>query len=163
MHNNFFVLAKQLGELCVAKNVQIALGESCTGGTVSALITDVSGCSKWFNGGAVVYSNVAKTNILGVDEKLITHHGAVSEPVAKAMAEGALLKFKADLALSITGIAGPEGGTTEKPVGTVCFALADKKGVEAKTLHFTSGRGYIRESAASYALEWMIKHLSIIM
>ncbi|OGT41506.1 MAG: hypothetical protein A3F13_03620 [Gammaproteobacteria bacterium RIFCSPHIGHO2_12_FULL_40_19] len=163
MHNNFFILAKQLGELCIANHVQIALAESCTGGNVSALITDVSGSSKWFNGGAVVYSNAAKTNILGVDEKLIVHHGAVSEPVAKAMAEGALLKFKANLAVSITGVAGPGGGSAEKPVGMVCFALADKKSVEEKTLYFTSGRGYVRESAASFALEWMIKHLSIIM
>lgn len=163
MHNNFFVLAKQLGELCVANNVQIALAESCTGGSVSALITDVSGCSRWFNGSAIVYNNAAKTNLLGVDEKLIIECGAVSESVAKAMAIGALHKFQSDMALSMTGVAGPSGGTVDKPVGMVCFALATHKSIEAKTAHFTSGRDYIRESAAFFALEWMIKHLSIII
>ena len=163
MNNNFFVLCKKLGELCVAKNTHIALAESCTGGNVSALITDVAGSSAWFNGGAVVYSNLAKTNLLSVDEKLIEKYGAVSEAVAKAMAQGALQKLHADLALSITGVAGPGGGTKEKPVGMVCFALADKNGVDAKTMHFTSGRDYVRKSASLFALEWMIMHLSIII
>jgi nicotinamide-nucleotide amidase len=163
MHNNFFVLAKRLGQLCVANDVHIALAESCTGGWVSAKITDVAGSAGWFNGSAVVYSNESKSNLLGIDQTLIQEFGAVSEPVAKAMAQSALHRFHSDLALSITGIAGPGGGTLQKPVGMVCFALADKKGVDAKTLHFSSGRDYIRESAAFFALEWMIKHLSIII
>jgi len=155
------VLCKKLGELCVAKNMRIALAESCTGGNVSALITDVAGSSNWFNGGAVVYSNVAKTHLLDVDKKLIEQDGAVSETTAKAMATGALHKFHADLAVAITGVAGPQGDTTEKPVGTVCFALADHKGVDAKTMHFSSGREYVRRSASFFALEWMVMHLSI--
>lgn len=161
MKNNFFVLSKKLGDLCVKNNAHIALAESCTGGNASGFITDVVGCSEWFNGCAVVYSNIAKIELLGVDEKLIKQYGAVSEPIAEAMAIGARHKFHADLALAITGVAGPGGGSTEKPVGTVCFALTDAKGVDAKTLHFTSGRGYIRRSASLFALEWMIMHLSI--
>lgn len=158
MHNNFFVLARHLGELCISKNVRIALAESCTGGRVSSLITDVSGSSAWFNGGAVVYTNAAKSALLDVDPELISQHGAVSEPVAQAMAQGALRKLQADFALSITGIAGPAGGSTKKPVGQVCFALADHKGVDAKTMYFTSGRENIRQSASLFALEWMILH-----
>lgn len=161
MDTHFFVLSKKLGELCVLRDMRIALAESCTGGNVSKLITDVPGSSTWFIGGAVVYSNTAKTSILDVKEELIAKHGAVSEAVAKAMAEGALQKFHADVALAITGVAGPLGGTTEKPVGMVCFALADRKSVDAKTLHFTSGRDHIRKSACLFALEWMTMHLSI--
>lgn len=162
-NNNFFVLCKKLGELCVAHQVRVALAESCTGGLVSSLITDVSGSSHWFNGSAVVYSNLGKTNLLSVDSQLIEQHGAVSETVATAMAQGALEKFHSDFALSITGVAGPLGGTVEKPVGTVCFALADKsaKTCDAKTMHFTSGRAYIRSCASEFAIEWLILHLSI--
>jgi len=155
---NLYVLCKQLGELCAAGGVRIALAESCTGGRVSSLITDVAGSSAWFNGGAVVYTNAAKTALLGVDAELIVEHGAVSELVAKAMAQGALRHLQADFALSITGIAGPSGGSAAKPVGQVCFALADHKGVDVKTMLFTGGRENIRRSAALFALEWMILH-----
>ena len=158
MYNNFFVLARHLGELCISKDVHIALAESCTGGRVSSLITDVAGSSSWFNGGAVVYTNAAKSALLDVDPELIDQYGAVSESVAKAMAQGALRKLQADFALSITGIAGPNGGSVEKPVGQVCFALADHKGVDAKTMFFSGGRESIRKSAALFAFEWMILH-----
>lgn len=160
-NNNFFVLCKKLGDLCIKQNVRIALAESCTGGSVAAHITDLPGSSRWFNGCAVVYSNLAKSHLLDVDEQLIKQHGAVSEDVAAAMAQGALKKFQADVALSITGVAGPGGGTVEKPVGMVCFALTDHKSVLTKTMHFTSGREYIRECASMFALEWLTMHLSI--
>ncbi|EKD77984.1 MAG: competence damage-inducible protein A [uncultured bacterium] len=163
MHNNLFSLCKQLDHLCVKQNIHIALAESCTGGMLSALLTDIAGSSAWYCGGVISYSNEAKLALLGVDLKTIENHGAVSEPVAKAMAQGALKQFGADSALSITGIAGPHGGSEKKPVGTVCFALADHKGVDAKTMHFTSGRDYIRKNACIFALEWMIMHLSIII
>lgn len=161
MNNNFFVLCKQLGELCSAQNVRIALAESCTGGLVSSLITDVAGSSDWFLGGAVVYSNLAKQNILHVDSDLLEKQGAVSEAVAMAMAKGAMTQFESDIALSITGIAGPHGGTEAKPVGMVCFALVDRQSgfSEAKTQHFASGRDWIRKGAAGFALEWMIEYL----
>lgn len=153
-----FVLCQRLGQLCLQKNRQIALAESCTGGTLAACITEVPGVSHWFNGSAVVYSNIAKTQVLGVDPRILAQYGAVSEPVAKAMAQGALEKFQSTLALSITGVAGPDGGTQEKPVGMVCFALADKMHgtCKAKTLHLTSGRGHIRSCAAKVALEWLL-------
>ncbi|OGT45634.1 MAG: hypothetical protein A3E82_09075 [Gammaproteobacteria bacterium RIFCSPHIGHO2_12_FULL_38_11] len=155
MINNLFASAKQLGELCKQRNIRIALAESCTGGSVSALLTEVPGSSQWFNGSVVVYSNLAKENCLGVSKDLLTQHGAVSEPVAKAMAEGALKKFSADIAVSITGVAGPSGGTKEKPVGMVCFGLAKAEGCETKTMHFTSGRGYIRQSAVAFVIDWL--------
>lgn len=155
---NLYVLCKQLGALCVTNGVRIALAESCTGGRVSSLITDVSGSSAWFNGSAVVYTNAAKSTLLDVDPELIDQYGAVSEAVAKAMAQGALHKLQADFALSITGIAGPGGGSASKPVGQVCFAVADHKSVDAKTMFFTGGRESIRSSAALFALEWMILH-----
>lgn len=161
MSNNFYTLCKKLGQLCIKRSMRIALAESCTGGMLSALITDVTGSSQWFNGSAVVYSNPAKSNLLGVDDLVIKNHGAVSEVVAKAMAQGAQHAFHANIALSITGVAGPLGGTVEKPVGMVCFALADKDSVESKTMHFTSGRHAIRQNATLFALEWLVMHLSI--
>ncbi len=161
MNNNFFVLCKQLGELCSAQKVRIALAESCTGGLVSSLITEVAGSSQWFLGGAVVYSDLAKKSLLKVDSDLLEEQGAVSEAVAVAMAKGAMTQFESDIALSITGIAGPHGGTEAKPVGTVCFALVDRRSgfSEAKVQYFASGRDWIRKSAAEFALEWMINHL----
>ena len=162
MDNNLFVLCRKLGQLCDAKETRIALAESCTGGMLSSLLTEVAGSSSWFNGAAIVYSNLAKENILGVDQNLIISRGAVSEDVAKAMAQGALEKLHADLAMSITGIAGPSGGTKEKPVGMVCFALADKKdGVQSKTMHFTGGRANVRRCACLFVLDWLMMHLSI--
>ncbi|MCX7121305.1 MAG: CinA family protein [Gammaproteobacteria bacterium] len=161
MINNLYVLAKQLGALCIARNIKIALAESCTGGSVSALLTEVPGSSQWFNGGAVVYSNLAKTALLGVDSDLIKQYGAVSEPVAKAMAEGALKKLSADMAVSISGIAGPGGGTEEKPVGTVCFGLAKAAGCETKTMYFLSGRENVRQCAVHYVITWLIQAISV--
>ncbi|MCX7124782.1 MAG: CinA family protein [Gammaproteobacteria bacterium] len=161
MINNLYALAKQLGELCVSHNIKIALAESCTGGSLSGLITEISGSSAWFNGAVVVYSNAAKVQLLNVDSTTLGECGAVSEPVAKEMAIGALEQFQADVALSITGVAGPFGGSKEKPVGTVCFALVDKKrGIcESRTMNFTSGREYIRRSATEFAIAWLIQAL----
>ena len=163
MTHNLYALAKQLGEVCLAKNTKIALAESCTGGSLSALITDIAGSSAWFNGSVVVYSNAGKENLIDVSHALIKQDGAVSEPVAKAMAQGVLQKFSADIALSITGIAGPGGGSEKKPVGTVCFALADKKTgtCESKTMLFVSGRDAIRKGACAFALHWMIRSISV--
>lgn len=161
MYHNFFTLSKHVGALCTAQNVRIALAESCTGGLLASCLTDVAGCSDWFAGSAVVYSNHAKTHLLGVDEKPIADHGAVSIEVASAMAEGALHRFHTDYALAITGIAGPSGGSEKKPVGTVCFALADLKGIETEVKYFTSGRGNVRQQAVLFALEWLIIHLTV--
>lgn len=161
MSDSLFVLCRELGRQCVSRNLHIAFAESCTGGAVASVITETSGSSAWFNGSAVVYSNFSKTQLLNVSPELIQIHGAVSESVAMAMAHGALEKFQADLAIAITGIAGPLGGTKEKPVGMICFALATKKNntTMAKTAYFTSGREYIRRSATEFVLQWLIEDI----
>jgi nicotinamide-nucleotide amidase len=132
---------------------RIATAESCTAGLLSARLTDRPGSSAYVMGGAVVYSNEAKTELLGVDPALIADHGAVSQPVAQAMAGGALERFNADTAVAITGIAGPDGGTADKPVGTVCFAVAlTEGGGLTRTLLLPGGRTDIRERSTTVAM-----------
>jgi nicotinamide-nucleotide amidase len=116
--------AKDVLDVCRSGGLLLATAESCTGGLVAAVITSIAGCSSVFERGFVTYSNAAKTELLGVPAEMIAAHGAVSEPVARAMAEGALLRSHADIAVSVTGIAGPDGGSAEKPVGLVHFACA---------------------------------------
>ncbi len=140
----------QIAELLAGR--RIATAESCTAGMVAARLTDRAGSSDYVMGGAVVYSNEAKSQVLGVDPALIAEHGAVSEPVAEAMAAGALDKFRADTAIAITGIAGPGGGSTEKPVGTVCFTVAMTGATPStRTLLLPGNRADIRERAATVA------------
>lgn len=132
---------------------RIATAESCTAGLLSARLTDRPGSSAYVTGGAVVYSNEAKTELLGVDPALIADHGAVSQPVAEAMADGALRRFNADTAVAITGIAGPDGGTADKPVGTVCFAVARTDGGGlTRALLLPGGRTDIRERSTTVAM-----------
>ena len=118
--------AARLAELLKNRHAMLATAESCTGGGVAYAITAIPGSSHWFDRGFVVYTNESKIEMLGVDASLIKKHGAVSEPVARALAEGSLKHSHADYSLAITGIAGPGGGTDEKPVGTVWFAWAGK-------------------------------------
>lgn len=126
----------------------LAMAESCTGGRVAARLVDVAGASEVFAGSVVAYSNASKTALLGVDDELLREHGAVSEPVAMAMAAGARDRFQTDLALSTTGVAGPDGGTAEKPVGTVCFGLATAEELRSWTLQIPDlGREFIRDRA----------------
>jgi nicotinamide-nucleotide amidase len=133
--------------------VKVALAESCTGGLVTKMLTDFAGSSDYVIGGVVSYANSAKTALLGVSEGLLREHGAVSEPVARAMAEGALKNLGADLAVGITGIAGPTGGSPAKPVGTVCFGLARKNGASLTTTEvFPGDREGVRTLAAYRAL-----------
>ncbi|GAB7144529.1 competence/damage-inducible protein A [Mycobacterium riyadhense] len=140
---------------------RIATAESCTAGLLAARLTDRPGSSDYVIGGVVSYSNEAKVQLLGVDAALIEAHGAVSEPVAKAMATGALQRFGADTAVAITGIAGPGGGTAEKPVGTVCFTvlLADGRG-ETRTLGLPGNRSDIRERSTTVAMHLLRRTLS---
>ena len=145
-----------------AKGLKIATAESCTGGLVAALLTEISGSSAVVERGFVTYSNEAKTDLVGVPADLIAIHGAVSEPVARAMAEGALAHSRADVTVGITGVAGPTGGTTTKPVGLVHFGLA-RKGVA--TLHLERrygdlGRETIRRRAVEDALSLLEQALS---
>jgi nicotinamide-nucleotide amidase len=148
------IAAWDLLDLCKAKALTVVTAESCTGGLVAAALTDAPGASKVVDGGFVTYSNEAKQKCLGVPKELIDTYGAVSEQVARAMAEGALQNSPADLSVSITGIAGPEGGTPDKPVGLVHFAAARRGGpvVHREKRFGDTGRGQIRRDAAMEAL-----------
>jgi nicotinamide-nucleotide amidase len=140
---------------------RIATAESCTAGMLTARLTERPGSSAYVMGGVVAYSNEAKVELLGVDAALIERHGAVSEPVAEAMAEGALTRFDADTAVSVTGIAGPDGGTEEKPVGTVCWSvkLADGPGI-ARTVRLPGDRADIRDRSTTVAMHLLRRVLS---
>jgi len=141
-------LSTQLGQALKEKNFTLALAESCTGGLASAAITDIAGSSAWFDRGFVTYTNAAKQSMLKVTEQTLIQYGAVSEETAKEMAIGALNNSLADIAASITGIAGPTGGSIDKPVGTVCFAYAIKNGsVTTITKRFTGNRQQIRHQS----------------
>ena len=145
-------LVAALAERLQSKNWQIAAAESCTGGAIAAACTDLAGSSGWFERGFVTYSNAAKTDLLGVDAALIARHGAVSEPVARAMARGAVAHSRAQVALAVTGVAGPGGGSAEKPVGTVWFGWATPAGVVTEMRHFDGERAAVRHAAVRHAL-----------
>ncbi len=149
-------IAEKLVTLCRARGLKLTTAESCTGGLVAGAITSIPGASEVLDFGFVTYSNAAKTELLGVAAELITAIGAVSEAVALRMASGALNRAGADLAVSVTGIAGPGGGSPEKPVGTVWFGLATRKGVIARHRHFTGDRDAIRAASVSFALNLLL-------
>lgn len=157
-----------LSNICVNNSWQITTAESCTGGLVAKLITDLAGSSQWFERGFVTYSNLAKEQMLGVDAQLLADCGAVSEPVAEAMAKGALRNSQAQIALSITGIAGPGGGTKIKPVGLVCFGWAyyiveegalENKEIIATTSsqRFSGDREAVRNQSALFSLQKIVE------
>ncbi len=150
-------LANQLLIMARAKNIRIITAESCTGGLIAASLTDIAGSSDVVEGGFITYANEAKTSMLGVPESLIAQHGAVSEPVALAMAQGALDHSRAQLSVAVTGIAGPSGGSDAKPVGLVFIAVAMKGKTPHATRHLFSGnRRDIREHAVNAALQMMM-------
>ena len=149
-------LAGKLVSLCRARGLTVTTAESCTGGLVAGAITAISGSSEMFERGFVTYSNDAKTELLGVPAGLITAVGAVSEAVARSMAQGALIRAKADLAVSVTGIAGPGGGSAAKPVGTVWFGLASKTGGITRHRRFTGDRAAIRAASVVFALNLLL-------
>jgi nicotinamide-nucleotide amidase len=150
-------LAARLVMMCRARGVRLATAESCTGGLIAAAITAIPGSSEVLDRGFVTYSNAAKTELLGVPEGLIAAVGAVSEAVAQRMAVGAKKHAGVDLAVSVTGIAGPGGGSLEKPVGTVWFGLANHHG-DVFTRHkvFAGGRDAIRAASVTFALELLL-------
>jgi nicotinamide-nucleotide amidase len=153
-------LASVVGALLAERRESLALAESCTGGLLGALLTDVAGASRFLLGGIVSYADAVKRSDLGVPASLLEAHGAVSEPVAKAMAEGAQARFGSDHALAITGIAGPGGGTDEKPVGTVWLALSSaEKKTRTVTRHFRGDREMIRRVSAFAAMEILRQRL----
>ncbi len=154
-------LASLLIDLLKTQKKTITTVESCTGGLMAAAITAISGSSEVFETGFITYSNAAKTALVGVPETLFPLNGAVSEEVAFAMAEGALKTAGADIALSVTGIAGPTGGSAEKPVGMVCFGLGHGGETFTRTQQFGNiGRDAVREKSVAYALKWAIDTLS---
>lgn len=146
--------AKDVLDVCRGGGLLLATAESCTGGLIAAVITSIAGCSSVFERGFVTYSNAAKTELLGVPADMIEEHGAVSEPVARAMAEGALLRSHADIAVSVTGIAGPDGGSAEKPVGLVHFACArrDTPTEHVRMLYGMRDRDEIMQASARQAI-----------
>ena len=145
-------LPEVIGQLLIEQGASLGLAESCTGGLVSQWITQVPGASQYYKGGIVGYANTAKSQILGVSELLLNKYGAVSEPVARAMAQGAARSFGTKYALSITGIAGPSGGTTDKPVGLVHWAVNSPQGTLSKERVFLGERSQVQQRAATAAL-----------
>jgi len=157
-------LVARLASLCKATETVVATAESCTGGLVSTCITEMPGSSAWFDRGFVTYSNQAKIDLLGVAEQVLQQHGAVSETTAKQMAEGAVRHSLAHLSVSITGVAGPDGGTDSKPVGMVCFAVGEKCTdgsitSTANTQYFKGDRHSIRLQATHHALGLLVQAL----
>lgn len=150
-------LAAELGAALKQKGWKLALAESCTGGMAAACVTAIPGSSAWFERGFVTYSNESKIELLGVSPQTLEKYGAVSEETAQEMALGALKHSHADIAAAITGIAGPDGGSAEKPVGMVCFAWAYKSGkVVCDTQHFAGDRQTIRGLSVQHALnQWL--------
>lgn len=144
--------AEALLQRAKAKGVMIATAESCTAGLIAGELTEIAGSSAIFDRGFVTYSNAAKTEMLGVDAATIAAHGAVSEQVAHAMAAGALARANAQIAVAVTGVAGP-GGTAQKPEGMVCFGLATPSGIQTETKQFGPiGRAAVRAATVAYAL-----------
>ena len=141
-----------VADLMLKHQWMLATAESCTGGLIAGACTDLAGSSVWFERGFVTYSNAAKTEMLGVDAALIATQGAVSEPVVRAMVQGALQHSKAQVAVAVTGVAGPTGGSTEKPVGTVWFGWATPIGLHSEVQQFAGDRAAVRSATVHHAL-----------
>lgn len=162
-HEPVWPLAVAVGGAVAARGARLATAESCTGGWIAKVLTDVAGSSVWFERGWVTYSNAAKQQDLAVPEALLTAGGAVSEPVVLAMARGALERSGADFAVAVSGVAGPGGGTPEKPVGTVWTAWAwhgaEGTGAKAECRHFPGDRDAVRRQTVVFALEGLLAAL----
>lgn len=152
-----FRLAEKVGAALKKRKLMLATAESCTGGWVSEAVTMVPGSSDWFERGFVTYTYISKREMLGVSEGTLGKHGAVAEEVVREMAEGALARSHAQVAVAVSGIAGPSGGTPEKPVGTVCFAWATKgSGPRSETRHYSGNREAVRRQSVERALEGVL-------
>lgn len=151
---------QNIAERLMATGKSVSCAESCTGGLLAAEFTRLPGSSAWFHMSWVTYSNEAKQRLLGVLPHTLETYGAVSEETVREMAEGALRLANADYALSISGIAGPDGGSAQKPVGTVCFGLATRQTSFARRMHFTGDRNAVRAQAVAFALQWLAQELA---
>ena len=152
-------LASKIGARLKASRGMLVTAESCTGGWVARVVTSVPGASDWFERGFVPYSNASKSELLGVRSATLRRHGAVSEQAAREMALGALRKSRGTVALAITGVAGPTGGTAAKPVGMVCFAWARGSKLRSETRRFRGDRESVRRKSAQHALQGVLKFL----
>ena len=152
-------LCRLMADLMLKKQFFLAAAESCTGGLIAAACTDLAGSSQWFERGFVTYSNAAKTEMLGVDAALIAQFGAVSEPVAAAMAQGAVKHSAAQVSVAVTGVAGPTGGSAEKPVGTVWIAWCVNEDTTTEMCHFNGDRATVRALTVQRALQGLIERL----
>jgi len=159
MKNNH-ELAVELGEVLSVAGLMLATAESCTGGMIAARVTDIAGSSGWFERSFVAYSNDAKCEMLGVHRDIIETHGAVSEAVVQQMVAGALARSAAHVAVAVSGVAGPDGGSVEKPVGTICFAWGyGGDSIVTETRCFDGDRSAVRERAVCHALRRVIERL----
>lgn len=154
------VLVGLLADLLLKKGWLLATAESCTGGMISAVCTDLAGSSNWFERGFVTYSNDAKTDMLGVPAALITAQGAVSEEVARAMAQGAITHSRARVTVAVTGVAGPTGGSRAKPVGTVWFGFMVDGQLSSEMKHFSGDRAAVRAATVQHALQRLLQLLA---
>lgn len=151
---------KALAAFFINNRLMLATAESCTGGLIAAACTDLAGSSAWFERGFVTYSNAAKTELLGVPAELIATHGAVSEPVVRAMAAGAVAHSHAQVAVAVTGVAGPTGGSPDKPVGTVWLGWSVGGHITTECCHFAGDRAAVRSATVSHALTRLVKLVS---
>jgi nicotinamide-nucleotide amidase len=152
-------LVRELGTKLKREGAMLVTAESCTGGWVAQVVTSVAGSSDWFERGFVTYSNDSKHELLGVSHSTLKKHGAVSEETAREMAQGALARSKGALALAVTGVAGPGGGSPEKPVGMVCFAWVRGKDLRSETRRFSGDRESVRRQSVIRALEGCLETL----
>jgi PncC family amidohydrolase len=153
-------LAERLQSICIERSLTVGAAESCTGGLVADAITDVAGSSDYFRGSIVAYANEPKTSQLGVGEELLAAHGAVSAQVARAMAEGARSRLATSIAVGVTGIAGPGGGSADKPVGLTYVAVADRDGVDVRRFIWSGDRAGNKIASAEAALQLLIERAS---
>lgn len=153
-------LARQLQVACLERRLTVALAESCTGGLVAAALTETPGSSGYFAGGVVSYADAAKQDLLDVPGDVLAAHGAVSAQVARAMAEGARTRFRTSLAGSVTGIAGPDGGSADKPVGLTYLGVADDQGAEVRRAVWSGGRAANRRDSAIALLELLLERVA---
>ncbi|CDS53342.1 C-terminal domain of CinA type S; Protein Implicated in DNA repair function with RecA and MutS [Polaromonas sp. CG9_12] len=158
--NDQLAPAAFLADILLKRGWLMATAESCTGGLIAAACTELAGSSHWFDRGFVTYSNAAKSELLGVDAALIEHHGAVSEAVARAMAQGAVARSQAQAAVAVTGVAGPGGGSPGKPVGTVWFGWTTPAGTVTEMMRFDGDRAAVRQASVAHALARLLEQLA---
>lgn len=155
-------LARRLQEACLGRGLTVALAESCTGGLVASALTETPGSSGYFAGGVVSYADAAKRDVLGVPAEVLAAHGAVSAQTARAMAEGARSQFEASIAGAVTGIAGPDGGSEEKPVGLTYLAVADEHGVDVRRIVWPGDRAANRRDSGVALVEMLLERVAAI-